>query len=134
MSPVVVNLEGVKTTLELVPDGVYPARFTKRTFGQSKTKNPKVDLEFIFDPEAGEGAAGRKAFVTCSLQTQALFKIKKTLIEMGADPESLEGPIDLEKELDDLIGASATIRVGHHEYNDTDHNDFDVVSNDSWTA
>lgn len=134
MSPVVVNLEGVKTSLEVIPDGIYPATFTKRTFGMSKANQPKLDLEFTFSGDAGEEVSGRKGFVTCSLQPQALFKVKKALVDLGVDPDELEGPIDLERAFDDLIGAEAAIRVGHHEYQGQDRNDFYIVSQDSWSG
>lgn len=136
MSPVVVNLEGVKTTLEVIPDGKYPSKMSKYTFAMSKANQPKVTLEFIFDNDGDDNnpAAGRKAFVECSLQPQALFKIKKALIDMGADPETLEGPVDLEQALSACIGADATISVKHHEYEGSQRNDFYVVSPDSWTS
>lgn len=131
---VIVQLEGVKTSLEVIPDGMYPATMTKRTFAMSKANQPKVVLEFTFGAEAGEAAAGRKGFVECSLQVQALFKVKKVLVDMGVDPDDLEGPVDLEATLDGLMGAQAIIKVGHHEYNSAIHNDFYVVSPDSWTG
>lgn len=132
--PVVVDLEGVKTSLELVPDGTYPARLTKTTFGKSKVNQPKVSLEFVFNEDSPEEVAGRKAFVECSLQPQALFKVKKTLIDLGYDPEALEAKVDLEQAFEELAGADAMIKVGHHEYQETDHNDFYVVSPDSWSG
>jgi hypothetical protein len=131
---VVVQLEGVKTSLDVIPDGTYPANLTKRTFGMSKAKQPKVSLEFVFSSEAGEDIAGRKAFVEASLQPQALFKVKKILIDLGMDPDDLEGPVDLEAAFDDLMGAETTIKVGHHEYNNAEHNDFYVISPDSWSG
>lgn len=134
MSPVVVNLEGVKTSLELIPDGTYPANLTKREFGMSKKDKPKVSLEFVLAADAGEEIAGRKAFVECSLQPQALFKVKKVMIDLGMDPEELEGPVDLEAALEILLGADATIKVGHHEFNGAMHNDFYVISPDSWNG
>lgn len=132
--PVVVNLEGVKTSLEVVPDGTYDARLVKRTFGMSKANQPKVTLEFVFNEDQGEGVAGRKAFVECSLQPQALFKVKRTLINMGVDPDELETAIDLEAQFDALAGAEARIKVAHHMYNDAAHNDFDVVAPESWSG
>lgn len=131
---VVVQLQGVKTSLELIPDGVYPANLTKRTFGMSKTNNPKVTLEFVFSGEAGEEIAGRKAFVECSLQSQALFKVKKVLIDLGMDPDDLETGVDLEAAFDNLMGVEASIRVAHHEHQGAQHNDFYVQSPDSWNG
>jgi hypothetical protein len=133
MSPIVVNLEGVKTSLEAIPDGTYDARFVKRTFGMSKEQKPKVELEYVFNEDQGEGVAGRKAFVTCSLQPQALFKLKRTAIHMGAEPDDLETQVDLEALFDSLIGSECRIKVGHHIYNDSVHNDFDVAAPDSWS-
>lgn len=131
--PVVVNLEGVKTSLEPIPDGVYDARFTKREFKMSKAKQPKVVLEYVFNEDQGEGIAGRKAFLECSLQPQALFKVKRTLVHMGTDPDELETQIDLEAMFDALIGSEQRIKVSHHVYNDSVHNDFDVAVPDSWS-
>lgn len=133
MSPIVVNLEGVKTSLEPIEDGTYDARFTKRTFTKSKAQQPKVVLEFVFNEDQGEGVAGRKAFVECSLQSQALFKVKRTLINMGTDPDELEAQIDLEAAFDALIGSEHRIKVTHHMFEDRPHNDFDVASPDSWS-
>lgn len=134
MSPVVVNLEGVKTSLEVIPDGTYPANLTKRSFGMSKANQPKVVLEFVFSEEAGEEIGGRKAFVECSLQPQALFKVKKVLVDLGMDPDELETAIDLEAAFDNLMGAEAQIRVGHHDWQGSPRNDFYVVSPDSWSG
>lgn len=136
MPPVVVQLEGVKTSLEVIPDGKYPAKLTKHTFGVSKEKKPKVDCEFIFDSDGGDDnpAAGRKAFVGFSLQPQALFKIKRALIDMGMEPEELEGPVDIDAALSTLAGAEAMIRVTHHEWEGSTRNDFNVASPDSWTS
>jgi len=133
--PIVVNLAGVKTTLEVIPDGTYPARFTEWKAANSKANQPKVTLISVFDQEAGEEVAGRKAFVECSLQPQALFKIKKSLIDMGADPDDLEeNGLDLEPILNGLIGNDHMVRVGHHEYNGALHNDFYIVPSDGWTG
>lgn len=129
---IVVNLAGVRTTLEVIPDGKYPANFVGKKFAMSKTNNPKCTLEYTFTAEAGEEIAGRKAFVECSLQPQSLFKIKKAMIDMGMDPEDLEGQIDLDEALDAMIGAETTIRVGHHEWEGSTRNDYYVVSPDSW--
>lgn len=136
MPGIVVNLEGVKTSLDVIPDGKYPAKFSKYTFGMSKANQPKVDLEYIFDNDGGDDnpAAGRKAFVNASLQPQALFKIKKILIDMGTDPESLEGQVDLEQALAACVGADTMIKVGSHEFEGSTRNDFYVVSPDSWTS
>jgi|SRR6267378_2700361 len=131
---VVVQLQGVKTSLEPVKDGTYPATFTKREFKMSKTNNPKVDLEFVFSPDAGDDVAGRKAFVACSLQPQALFKVKKALIDLGLDPDELEGPVDLDAAFEALLGCDAMIRVSHHIYEGAAHNDFTIVSPDSWNG
>lgn len=133
MSPVVVNLEGVKTSLEPISDGVYDARFTKVDFKMSKAKQPKASLEFVFNEDQGEGVAGRKAFVDCSLQPQALFKVKRTLVYMGTDPDELETQVDLEAVFTALIGTEQRVKVGHHYFNETLHNDFDVATPDGWS-
>lgn len=131
---VVVNLAGVKATLDLVPDGTYPARLTKFTFGKSKTNNDKASLEFVFDSEAGEEVSGRKAFIELPLTDNSLWRVKRTLVDLGVDPEDLEARINLQEVFEGLLGAEATIRVGHHEYNGSDHNDFFVAARDSWTS
>jgi hypothetical protein len=131
---VVVNLAGIKTTLELLPDGTFPARLTKSTAGKSKANNNKISLEFTFEPEAGEEIGGRKAYVEVALTDNALWKVKRTLIDLGYDPDLLEGPVNVKEAFETLLGADAVIRVGHHEYQNNIHNDFYVISPDSWTA
>lgn len=131
---VVVNLAGVKTSLDLVPDGTYLARLTKATFAKSKANNDKATLEFTFDTEAGEEVGGRKGYVDVPITDNSLWRVKRTLVDLGVDPESLEGPVNLKTAFEDLLGCDAAIRVGHHEFDNRLHNDFYVVSPDSWNA
>ena len=131
---VVVNLAGIKTTLEVIPDGVYPARMTKCARGKSKANNDKYSLEFTFEQDAGEEISGRKAYVEVAVTDNTLWRVKRTLLDLGLEPDSLEGPVNLSEAFEACLGGDATIRVGHREYNGQERNDFFVVSPDSWTA
>lgn len=128
---VVVNLAGVKTKVEAIPDGAYQAVFTGKQFAMSKSNQPKVTTTWTFSAEAGEDVAGRKAFIEYSLQPQALWKLKRDLIRLGVDADSLETNIDIDELLEDLKGTEGTIHVGHHYYQGNLHNDFNVVSPDA---
>lgn len=60
-------------------------------------------------------SAGRRAWYTTSLQPQSLWKLRQVLVNLGTNPEELEG--DFELELADYIGRTCRIVIGHEEYN-----------------
>src|SRR5262245_40920114 len=113
---VVVDLAGVKTTLDIIPDGTYPARYTAVKAGKSKNNNDKFDLEFVLNTDDDE-INGRKAFVQVTVTENSLWRVKKTLVDLGYDPSALEGKVNLNEAFEELLGADAVIKVGHHEYN-----------------
>lgn len=111
----VVDLTGIKTELELMPEDIYPATLSAWTYNaKSKSSNdPNVSLEF----EVSQGEyEGRKLFRVQSLGAKSLWSFKRALIRLGTDPDELEGPIDLEDIMPPLVGAPCHLKVGQHEY------------------
>lgn len=109
-----VDFTGVSTGYDAVPEDEYQAAFTSYRIENAKASGqPMVVLEFAVT----EGEyAGRKFWQNHSLQPQALFALKGTMLALGCDEETLEGPLELEDELDDLIGSDVRLEVGQNEY------------------
>lgn len=134
---VVVNLEGVKVGFENLPDGVYPARLIKTTFKPNKT-NPGHDnivTEWTFREDCPEEVAGRKAFVQLPTTPKGLGITKGALINMGIDPEQLEGPVDMDEMFTDLAGTEAFIKVTKQVYQGEERDRYAIVAEpDGWTG
>lgn len=129
-----VNLKGVSTSFELLPDGDYTAIFTKFTNGKTAKNDDKVSHEFtIVTPEE---LKGRKAFRTFTLTENALWAWKGEAVAMGADPEALESEdVDTDEVLTELLNNDMNLRISHHaDPNDPKkiYNDVSVVADNSW--
>lgn len=104
-----VDLSGVSTEFTPIDAGPYDAQFTNFKNGVGATSGqPKVTLEFTITDGEFEG---RKVFTDCSLQSHALFALKRNLLAFGADPEDLEGSIDTDEVLANLRGSRVKLRV-----------------------
>lgn len=129
-----VNLKGVSTGFELLPDGDYKAIFTKFTNGKTAKGDDKVSHEFtITEPDE---LKGRKAFRTFTLTDSALWAWKSEAVAMGADPEALESEeVDTDDILSELVNNDMSLRISHHaDPSDPNkvYNDVNVVADNSW--
>lgn len=108
-SSVNIDLSGVEVSRKVIPEGTYPVVVNEAKMGKSKEDKPKVAFEF----EVSEGPnKGFKLFENCSLQPQALFKLKSILMALGVDIP--DGAFDLN--LKDLVGLTCEVEVGHEVY------------------
>lgn len=108
-SSVNIDLSGVEVSKKVIPEGTYLVVVNEAKMGKSKEDKPKVSFEF----EVSEGPnKGFKLFENCSLQPQALFKLKSLLMALGVDIP--DGAFDLN--LKDLIGLTCEVEVGHEVY------------------
>lgn len=104
-----VDLSGVETSRKTIPEGVYTLVVDSATQKSSQGGNPMIVFEF----SVAEGKyQGSKLYENCSLQPQALFKLKSVLIALGLD--ILNKAFDLD--LKDLIGMTCEADVGHEVY------------------
>ena len=75
----------------------------------SRDGNPMIAFEF----EVSEGThKGAKLYENCSLQPQALFKLKSVLLALGMDIPNKAFDLNLK----DLIGLTCEVEVGHEVY------------------
>lgn len=108
-SSVNIDLSGVEVSKRVIPEGTYLVVVNEAKMGKSKEDKPKVAFEF----EVSEGPnKGFKLFENCSLQPQALFKLKSLLMALEVDIP--DGAFDLN--LKDLIGLTCEVEVGHEVY------------------
>lgn len=105
--PIKVNFTGVQLNSGFEPWPVNtPIPFTifKITEAQSKAGNDKLVFEFQ------QVGTKRKTWDDYSLLPQALFKLKRLLVSLGYDGESLEGNFDFEP--NDILGREVLITFG----------------------
>jgi len=113
MEEFAVDLTGVSTEIEALPIGYYPAQVSgcERQMARSSGK-PTVRWEYtITEPEE---YAGKKAFHNTSLQPQALWNFKRTLIALGWDADELEEEITFSPE--DVLGQECVLQIGNEPY------------------
>ena len=104
-----VDLSGVETSRKTIPEGVYTLVVDSATQKSSQGGNPMIAFEF----SVAEGKyQGSKLYENCSLQPQALFKLKSVLIALGLEIPNKAFDLDLK----DLIGLTCEVEVGHEVY------------------
>ena len=104
-----VDLSGVETSRKTIPEGIYTLVVDSATQKNSQGGNPMIVFEF----SVAEGKyQGSKLYENCSLQPQALFKLKSVLIALGLDIPNKAFDLDLK----DLIGMTCEADVGHEVY------------------
>ena len=103
------NFEGVETGYKAVPEGVYEVRVKEIETGTSQAGAPKLDFKFEIISGKNKGSI---LFYTCSLQPQALFKLKVVLEALGF--EIPEGNFNLD--VDELIDLECSVEVAHETY------------------
>ena len=106
---VTVDLTGVETGVKAIPEGRYTVKVAEAELAESQSGNPMLKITF----EVVEGKKkGAKLFENCSLQPQALFKLKALLLAL--DYEIPEGAFDLD--VDELIDMECDVEVAHETY------------------
>lgn len=108
-SSVNLDLSGVEVGRKAIPEGTYAVVVNKAELTKSREGNNMIKLEF----EVTEGPhKGAKLFENCSLQPQALFKLKGVMLALGMDIPN--GSFDLDT--NDLVGLNCEVEVGHETY------------------
>ncbi len=108
-SSVNVDLSGVEASRKAIPEGTYEVVVNEATQKDSRDGNPMISFEF----EVAEGAhKGVKLYENCSLQPQALFKLKSVLMALGMDIPNKAFDLNLR----DLVGLTCEVEVGHEVY------------------
>ena len=104
-----VDLSGVETSRRAIPEGTYSLVVNQVEQKTSREGNPMISFEF----EVSEGPhKGAKLFENCSLQPQALFKLKSVLMALGMEIPNKAFDLNLK----DLIGLECEVEVGHETY------------------
>lgn len=108
-SSVNVDLSGVEASRKTIPEGTYEVVVNEAIQKDSRDGNPMIAFEF----EVTEGAhKGAKLYENCSLQPQALFKLKSVLLALGMDIPNKAFDLNLR----DLVGLTCEVEVGHEVY------------------
>lgn len=108
-SSVNVDLSGVEASRKAIPEGTYEVVVNEATQKDSRDGNPMIAFEF----EVAEGAhKGAKLYENCSLQPQALFKLKSVLLALGMNIPNKAFDLNLR----DLVGLTCEVEVGHEVY------------------
>ena len=108
-SSVNLDLSGVEVNRRAIPEGTYAVVVNKAELTKSREGNNMIKMEF----EVTEGPhKGAKLFENCSLQPQALFKLKSVMLALGMDIPN--GSFDLDT--NDLVGLNCEVEVGHETY------------------
>ena len=108
-SSVNVDLSGVEVSRKAIPEGTYEVVVNEATQKNSRDGNPMIAFEF----EVADGAhKGAKLYENCSLQPQALFKLKSVLMALGMDIPNKAFDLNLR----DLVGLTCEVEVGHEVY------------------
>ena len=108
-SSVNVDLSGVEASRKAIPEGTYEVVVNEATQKNSRDGNPMIAFEF----EVADGAhKGAKLYENCSLQPQALFKLKSVLLALGMDIPNKAFDLNLR----DLVGLTCEVEVGHEVY------------------
>jgi hypothetical protein len=113
MTPIKVDFSGVSTDeFTALPEGQYKVRVFEVTKETSRNGDPY--LSWVFRVTQPKEFTGRRAWHNSSLQTQALWALKRLLVALGVGPEDLQGEIEIEPA--DFIGSECVIRIGHETY------------------
>lgn len=104
-----VDLSGVETNRKAIPEGEYTVVVNSAEMTESQSGNPMIKFEF----EVTEGKnKGAKLYENCSLQPNALFKLKSLLIGLGFSIPKKAFDLDL----NELVGLTCDVEVGHEKY------------------
>lgn len=116
------DFTGITTDFAPMPIGIYRIRLNEKPTVEPSKKSGENQVNFVFEVIEPE-FEGRKLFMHCSLQPQALWKLRKALNGLGV--ETPDGPIQLN--LADLIGREALASVTQDEYQGKMKNQLDEL-------
>jgi len=109
-----VDLTGVSTSFEPLPQGYYQAVVESCAQVLSKEKKTPM-IQWIFSVTEPEEFVGRKQYYNTMLVKNSLWVLKRLLIAIGlGTEESLDGEIEFEEE--DCIGLPCTLVIVPDEY------------------
>ena len=104
-----VDLSGVESSRKTIPEGTYTLTVNAANQKNSSNNNPMIVFEF----EVADGPyKGAPLYENCSLQPQALFKLKSVLEALGFEIPNKAFDLNLR----DLIGLTCEVEVGHEVY------------------
>lgn len=104
-----VDLSGVESSRKTIPEGTYTLIVNAANQKNSSNNNPMIAFEF----EVADGPyKGVPLYENCSLQPQALFKLKSVLEALGFEIPNKAFDLNLR----DLIGLTCEVEVGHEVY------------------
>lgn len=104
-----VDLSGVESSRKTIPEGTYTLTVNAANQKNSSNNNPMIVFEF----EVADGPyKGVPLYENCSLQPQALFKLKSVLEALGFEIPNKAFDLNLR----DLIGLTCEVEVGHEVY------------------
>ena len=104
-----VDLSGVESSRKTIPEGTYTLTVNAANQKNSSNNNPMIVFEF----EVADGPyKGVLLYENCSLQPQALFKLKSVLEALGFEIPNKAFDLNLR----DLIGLTCEVEVGHEVY------------------
>ena len=120
-----VDLTGVSTTFESLPVGYYQAVVEKCEEMLTKDKTKSM-LKWTFSITEPDGFIGRKAFTNTVLVQNSLWVLKRLLIAIGLGTEETLD-VEIEFEIEDVIGLPCTIVMVPHEYEGKSTTQLDLV-------
>lgn len=131
---VVVDTAGIAAGFSPVkePDW-YDAVLTdyKEVESAGEQGHPMGTMEFtIEDPRED----GHKCWRNYSLGTKSLMYIKGAMVELGVDPDELEGPWDTNEIIPGLLGTKCKILVRHRVYQGDTQDDVKQVRSRSFVV
>lgn len=104
-----------------VPADTYSAVVTKAEYNPSSSASGMPTVAFEWTINDGE-YDGRKMFRSYSLQPTALVFLKRVLVALGTNPDDLEGNIDTDDILPELVGTECALVITVGEYNGSPNN------------
>lgn len=104
-----INLAGVKTTFEAIPEGRYPAVFTGFKNKTNKNRDLMIVAEFTLKDDE---YSGQKAWNNFNIDETGTRYFKLFLIAMGASEEVVEGDFDSDEILPAFIGDPCELVIG----------------------
>lgn len=93
-----------------LPNGKYPGQTVSWESKPTKSNDStNIEAKFIVEYEEAGETKQRTILNRWNLKPQSLWRIKRDLVAMGADPEDFEGDnVDLQALLNDLFGVAPT--------------------------
>lgn len=111
---ILIDFAGIEAReFEPLPVGRYPAKVSNCQYVEKSARSGEPSVAWEFTLEGGE-YDGRKGFLNTSLQPQARWSTKRTLLALGVPEEELEAKFDFNP--DDMIDRDCVIVVGHEMY------------------